>query len=176
MVQPLQQCHVAWAKDWRLNQHAPQAASGVEAGATNLIQALMRDESPQLRALHGVYCQLAQAQLALTMTRMYYWSAFLARGFTESDLCLVLRYLWHEIKAERRRYGSLKFSNLIMDIDRFEEDVQLARGWERNHRPAPSPKERVLAQARPVACERVQAKENVRSVSEVIAAMREAAR
>lgn len=133
----------------------------------------MTDETPIFRHLHGVYCQLANAQLVLTMERIYWWSHFKARGFTEADLRLVLRYLWHEIKAERRRYGALKFSNLIQDVDRFEEDLFLARAWDRNYRPVPTSKQQTVAAWHPAMTEPVTP--TARPISELIAALRKAA-
>lgn len=110
----------------------------------------MIDETPKATSIHSAYCRLAQADLTLTMDRLYYWNAWLSRGFTEADLRLVIRYLLHEVKAGRRFPGSLKWCNLIQNADRFEEDLALARGWERNNKPAPTDKDRVLQAARPV--------------------------
>lgn len=133
----------------------------------------MIDETPNLKAIHALYCQLANAQLAFTTERIYWWSAYFARGFTEEDLKLVLRYLWHEIKGQRRNIGAIKFSNMIQDISRFEEDLGLARGWCRNAKPKPTPKQRVQAQWRPIVAEPVA--KTARPIGEWIAELRRAA-
>lgn len=103
------------------------------------------------------------------------WQRFLARGLTLADLELVIVYLKHEIRESRRNFGALRFSNLIEDLLRFEEELSMAKAWKRNAKPAQSAKERVSEQWSPVmgakACP-----DSCVHVSDVIRAMREAAR
>lgn len=104
------------------------------------------------------------------------WVRFVNAGFTAHDLETVILWLKGRIRQGKRDIGCLRWSSLIGAPERFDEELALCLAEKRNRRPAPTPKERVLAQARPMAVERVQTQENVRTVSEVIAAMREAAR
>jgi hypothetical protein len=47
-------------------------------------------------------------------------------GYTPQDVRTVIRYLQREIRAGRRNVGALKLSNLLQ-LDRFEEDLQISR-------------------------------------------------
>jgi len=79
------------------------------------------------------------------------WFEFLRAGFTVQDLETVLLWLKKGIREDKRQIGCLRFSNLVERLDRFGEELAMAKAENRNARPAPTPKERVLAQARPVA-------------------------
>jgi len=106
------------------------------------------------------------------------WFEFLRAGFTVQDLEIVLLWLKKGVREEIRNPGCLRFSNLIERPDRFGEELAMAKAENRNARPAPTPKELVLAQARPVAVELqpAQAKNTARPVSYWIEKMREAAK
>lgn len=136
----------------------------------------MIDETDPIRVLHDAYCRMARCQLTLTMDRLYYWSDFKAKGFTVDDLSLVIRYLDSEIRTGRRFEGSKKFSNLIQRLDMFEEELSLANGWSSriSKKAVNTARNRVLQQFSPVVGGQP-LKGNVRSVAEVIAAMRQAA-
>ena len=54
------------------------------------------------------------------------WFEFLHAGFTLADLIQVIRYLQKEIRHTRRNVGALKLSNLLQ-LDRFEEDLNISR-------------------------------------------------
>ena len=83
---------------------------------------------------HALYCQLTGQSLRLGFDRERMWYELLRAGFSLEDLRLVVTYLQREIRAQRRNVGALKLCNLLQ-IDRFEEDLQISRV--RLHPPAP---------------------------------------
>ena len=89
----------------------------------------------QIRELHQTYGQLTGQNLSLRFDRERLWYEFLRAGFTRADLVQVLAYLQKEIRQSRRNVGALKLSNLLQ-LDRFEEDLQISRV---RLRPAPDP-------------------------------------
>jgi hypothetical protein len=80
----------------------------------------------QLQQLHQAYCRLTGQNLSLRFDRERLWFEFLRAGFTLADLCQVVRYLQKEIRHTRRNVGALKLSNLLQ-LDRFEEDLNISR-------------------------------------------------
>lgn len=58
-------------------------------------------------------------------------------GWTEPDLRLVVNHLKRLIRLERRRPESLKFHNLIGNVDGFNEDLADARAESRVKKPTP---------------------------------------
>ena len=80
---------------------------------------------------------VAKAGLSLRFDRERLWYEFLCAGFNAQDLKHVLSYLQKEIRSERRNIGALKLSNLLQ-LDRFEEDLNISRL--RLRPPAPPPK------------------------------------
>lgn len=133
----------------------------------------MTDITPKVIEFHRAYCEAAKCQLVLSTDRLYWWQVWMVRGFTVEDLRLVCCYLWAEIRADRRRPGSLKFSNLIQEVDRFEEDLAFARQWTKKQRAPVSAKDRTLEQWRGQG----QAKptQPAKPVKDYIAALRRAA-
>lgn len=105
----------------------------------------MTDETPALKVLHDEYCRLIGSTLALTLDRMYWWSAWKARGFTIEDLRLVVTTIQKGIRDDRRRFGALKWSNLIQCADRFEEELSEARAMLRNAKPKRDARESVVS-------------------------------
>lgn len=85
--------------------------------------------------LHAKYCALTAFELRLLPQREYAWHQYVTSDFTEDDLCVVIRFLKHQIKQDLRRPQSLKFHNLIDRLDLFEEDLQEALAWRRNTAP-----------------------------------------
>ncbi|NJL18819.1 MAG: hypothetical protein HC901_00380 [Bdellovibrionaceae bacterium] len=83
------------------------------------------DQNHRIRQLHVIYCRSC-GELSLRMHRFLAWSAWLAAGHSEPDLRLVLGYLKDQIRRGDRNPGALKLSNLL-NLDRFEEDLLLAR-------------------------------------------------
>ncbi len=80
----------------------------------------------QLEQLHQTYCRLTGQNLSVRFDRERLWFEFLRAGFTLADLIQVVRYLQREIRHTRRNVGALKLSNLLQ-LDRFEEDLNISR-------------------------------------------------
>ncbi len=85
--------------------------------------------------LHQLYRRLTGQNLSLRFDRQRFWYEFLKAGFTESDSEQVITYLQREIRAGRRNVGALKLSNLLQ-LDRFEEDLNISRVHLRSPPPA----------------------------------------
>jgi hypothetical protein len=79
-----------------------------------------------VRQLHELYCRLTGQNLTLRFDRERLWYDFLQAGFTAADLHRTILYLQKEIRAQHRNIGSIKLSNLLQ-LDRFEEDLQISR-------------------------------------------------
>jgi hypothetical protein len=90
----------------------------------------------QIEQLHQRYCRLTGQTLSLGFDRERLWFEFLRVGFTADDLSRVVDYLQREIRHQRRYVGALKLSNLLQ-LDRFEEDLNISRV--RLHPPLPPP-------------------------------------
>ena len=80
----------------------------------------------QIEQLHQTYGRLTGQNLSLRFDRERLWLEFLRAGFTLADLVQVVRYLQREIRHTRRNVGALKLSNLLQ-LDRFEEDLNISR-------------------------------------------------
>ena len=80
----------------------------------------------QIQELHQTYCQLTAQNLSLRFDRERLWYEFLRADFTQADLAQVIVYLQKEIRQTRRNVGALKLSNLLQ-LDRFEEDLNISR-------------------------------------------------
>lgn len=93
---------------------------------------------PQLvRQLHDTYIARTGLEIVLNMARERLWADWLTWSsdtWTPDDLTLTIRYLKTEIAKGNRNEGALKFSNLIGNPERFEEDLALAR---KDHRHDP---------------------------------------
>ena len=92
-----------------------------------------------LRATHELYCQLTGQKLSLRFDRERLWYEFLRAGFSAQDLKRVVTYLQKEIRASRRNVGALKLSNLLQ-LDRFEEDLNISNVRLRSAPPPQSPR------------------------------------
>jgi hypothetical protein len=79
-----------------------------------------------IQQAHQLYCQLTAQRLTLRFDRERLWYEFLRAGFSREDLAQVVRYLQKEIRHTRRNVGALKLSNLLQ-LDRFEEDLNISR-------------------------------------------------
>jgi len=97
------------------------------------------DTLADLRATHQLYCQLTGQKLSLRFDRERLWYEFLRAGFSTDDLKSVVAYLQKEIRASRRNVGALKLSNLLQ-LDRFEEDLNISRVRLRSAPPSQSPR------------------------------------
>jgi hypothetical protein len=80
----------------------------------------------ELAQLQQTYCQLTGQNLSWRFDRERLWFEFHRAGFTLADLTQVVRYLQKEIRLSRRNVGALKLSNLLQ-LDRFEEDLNISR-------------------------------------------------
>jgi hypothetical protein len=84
------------------------------------------DAAARIQAVHQLYTQLTGQSLSLRYDRERLWWDLLHIGYTPQDVRTVIRYLQREIRAGRRNVGALKLSNLLQ-LDRFEEDLQISR-------------------------------------------------
>src|SRR6202166_3890372 len=91
------------------------------------------------RTTHELYCQLTGQKLSLRFDRERLWYEFLRAGFSTEDLKRVVAYLQKEIRASRRNVGALKLSNLLQ-LDRFEEDLNISNVRLRSAPPPQSPR------------------------------------
>ena len=80
----------------------------------------------RIQAVHQLYTQLTGQSLSLRYDRERLWWDLLHAGYTPQDVRAVILYLQREIRAGRRNVGALKLSNLLQ-LDRFEEDLQISR-------------------------------------------------
>jgi hypothetical protein len=87
---------------------------------------------------HQLYCHLTGQSLRLGFDRERLWYELLRAGYSLEDLRSVIAYLQREIRAQRRNVGALKLSNLLQ-LDRFEEDLQISRVRLRAPSPPPPP-------------------------------------
>ena len=94
--------------------------------------------SQSVRELHELYCHWTAQTLSLRFDRERLWYEFLRAGFSAADLKRVVTYLQKEIRAERRNIGALKLSNLLQ-LDRFEEDLNISRVRLKPSAPHPNP-------------------------------------
>jgi hypothetical protein len=75
---------------------------------------------------HALYTELTGQALPLHLERQRQWAQILAHGYGIEDVRQLIHYLQREIRAGHRNPGALKLSNLLQ-LDRFEEDLALAR-------------------------------------------------
>ena len=108
-----------------------------------------------LERLHQTYCRLTGQNLPWRVDRERLWSDFHRAGFTLDDLVHVVRYLQKEIRHARRNVGALKLSNLLQ-LDRFEEDLQISRV---RLRPPPSTRSVALPPPKPTSAQQEQARQ-----------------
>ena len=91
----------------------------------------------RIQQAHATYCRLTGQRVSLRFDRERLWYELFQAGFNEADLARVIRYLQREIREGRRNVGALKLSNLLQ-IDRFEEDLNISRVALYAPKPAPS--------------------------------------
>jgi hypothetical protein len=89
-----------------------------------------------IQQAHALYCRLTGQRVSLRFDRERLWYELLQAGFNEADLQQVTRYLQREIREGRRNVGALKLSNLLQ-LDRFEEDLNISRVQLYPPKPAP---------------------------------------
>jgi hypothetical protein len=110
------------------DQNRPQARLGQST----------KSWSQSVRELHQLYCHWTAQTLSLRFDRERLWYEFLRAGFSAADLKHVVTYLQKEIRATRRNIGALKLSNLLQ-LDRFEEDLNISRARLKPLAPHPQP-------------------------------------
>jgi len=107
-----------------------------EADMRNEVRTLAHTRGEALvMELHEHYCARTGFEITLTTDRVRMWNEWLGfkmPPFTKDDLSLVINYLRGEIRQTNwqkptRNIGALKFLNLIGQVDKFEEDLALAR-------------------------------------------------
>jgi hypothetical protein len=91
----------------------------------------------RIQQAHALYCRLTGQRVSLRFDRERLWYELFQAGFNEADLQRVIRYLQREIREGRRNVGALKLSNLLQ-IDRFEEDLNISRVQLYAPKPSPS--------------------------------------
>ena len=90
----------------------------------------------RIQQAHALYCRLTGQRVSLRFDRERLWSELFHAGFNDADLQRVIRYLQRQIREGRRNIGALKLSNLLQ-IDRFEEDLNISRVQLYAPKPAP---------------------------------------
>ncbi len=90
----------------------------------------MIDETPELKSLHTLYCQLTQRELEPSMAMLFLWRDWKAKGWDQGDLFLVINHVKQLINAGRRFPESLRLYNLL-DQERFAMDLSEARALAR---------------------------------------------
>jgi hypothetical protein len=92
----------------------------------------------RIQQAHALYCRLTGQRVSLRFDRERLWYELFHAGFGEADLQRVISYLQREIREGRRNVGALKLSNLLQ-LDRFEEDLNISRVRLYAPKPAKSP-------------------------------------
>ncbi len=98
---------------------------------------MSESESEEIRRLHALYCELTGYALPLRYDRERAWHDWARAGNTDDDLRLVIRWILVGIRnareqgdtTHRRNQGALRFSNLICQLDLFDEQLAAARAW-----------------------------------------------
>lgn len=93
-------------------------------------------DASAIEQAHRLYCQLTGQSLRLAFDRERMWYELLRAGYSLEDLRVVIAYLQREIRVGHRNVGALKLSNLLQ-LDRFEEDLQISRVRLRSPPPPP---------------------------------------
>ncbi len=87
----------------------------------------MENKNDLYKKLHQCYVNFTGLPVRWDMGKHFAWERFVYEGYTESDLNAVVNWIKRKIKAQRRYPESLRFSNLIERLDRFEEDLAEVR-------------------------------------------------
>jgi len=91
--------------------------------------------TPEIQALHAIYCRESGLKVRLTLGgRTDLWCEWLKAEFTQADLITVLRHIRAEVRAKRRFPGSLTMGS-VLQPDRFEDLLELAKAQQRNYKP-----------------------------------------
>jgi hypothetical protein len=90
----------------------------------------------QIEAAHRLYGELTGQTVRLDEVRQRQWYDLFHAGHTLAEVRQLIGYLQREIRAGRRNVGALKLSNLLQ-LDRFEEDLQIRHVRLESPRPPP---------------------------------------
>lgn len=85
----------------------------------------------ECETLHANYVRLSGRLKPWRMDCVFPWEAWTCRGWGLADLELVINYIKQKIQRHERKPESLKFSYIVCDLDRFEDDLceaKAARG------------------------------------------------
>lgn len=86
----------------------------------------MRDKE-QVAELHAVYRSMTGMDVQLRFNREASWVYWVQAGFRQEDLVAVLKRLLAMVRNGDRRPECLKFSNVIEQLDRFEEELAMIK-------------------------------------------------
>lgn len=100
----------------------------------------------QIGALHAAYVEITGMEIRCDYARVSAWQEFIKRGFTLDDIKLVVFEIRRGISTRSRHVGALRFSNLIVNIEYFEEELAMARANMRSRRPPMTEKDKLLKQ------------------------------
>lgn len=88
----------------------------------------MTDITGKIGALHKVYEEVSGLPVQLTLSRIWAWEAWLAKGWTEADLRLVMGHLKRRSSAAPVwAKMHMMFTKFVADPERFEELLSEAR-------------------------------------------------
>lgn len=110
------------------------------------------DINGKVKELHQVYCESAGMKVSLGFDRERSWYDFIQAGFDRDDLKLVIGYLLKAVGRGDRNPGSLRFRNLVGQLDAFEEELAMAKAHRRNFK-VETPKDKAIRELRPAAVE-----------------------
>lgn len=134
----------------------------------------MQTNNPIIDQFHEAYSKATLFRLPLNSDRRYWWEKLEARGVTLSDLKLVIRYLQFQIAKGERHDGCLRFSNLVGWSNRFDEELELAKAWERNRPPPRTVKDRYVTKPLDTSKSVSQVMAGSRDISELVRKAHEA--
>lgn len=100
----------------------------------------------EVQRLHKIYCELTCHDYPLPVGRYYLWENFIARGYGEAELRIVINNMNRGIRNQERREGCLRLCNLLLDMDTFAEELAMARKVFRK-KPAYSPQKAAVLRA-----------------------------
>lgn len=123
----------------------------------------MIDNTSMLKALHDCYVNATGLKLEFSFQRLHAWELWLAKGWREPDLLLVVGFLKEGVRQGRKWASSLNFRSLIENTSVFEEHLAEAKARGRIPRMDPGKREVLKATGR---LEPVKARP--RSVEEVL--------
>jgi hypothetical protein len=92
---------------------------------------LQMTSQERVKSLHDLYRTLSGLDLPCSLSIEFRWQTWLASGFDEDALRLVIEYLRRGMRDKKRSIACLRFSYLIQDTDLFAEHLSMARALAR---------------------------------------------